>query len=63
MRDNYFRWFGYVQCILIDAPVRRDMILVNVATRRGTPTITWIITTKKDVMELRLTKDTHNSVE
>lgn len=39
------------------------MILVDIATRRGTPTITSIITIKKDVMELSLKKDTHNCVE
>ena len=52
MRESYLRWFGHVQRIVIDAPMRKSgWILVERTKKvRGIPKITLVEIVKKDML-------------
>lgn len=52
MRESYLRWFGHVQRIVIDAPMRKSgWILVERTKKvRGIPKITLVEMVKKDML-------------
>lgn len=57
IREHWLRWYGHIQWLSVDAPVRRKIICIKGKSERGRPKLTWEETIKNDYMELNLTKD------
>jgi len=52
MRESYLRWFGDVQRIVIDAPMRKSgwILVERMKKVRGIPKITLVEIVKKDML-------------
>lgn len=58
MRENRLRWFGHVQRMPPNAPLRTcDDISLNQARGRGRPKLTWTSAIRKDMKDCDLYPD------